>query len=139
MEPVAALGYIRVDSPSYTETGAGGLSLDVDGQARESVKSYLGVRSRHDMGTSLKLTARALWTHEFGDADSALSSARFTGAPGVGAFQTTGVALKRDGALLGLGLSGDWRKNLSLFGDVAVEARQNQWNATVFAGARFTW
>jgi outer membrane autotransporter protein len=136
---VAALGYIRVKSPSFTETGAGGLSLTVDGQSRESIKSYLGVRSVHQLGLSLKLTARALWSHEFGDADSALSSARFTGAPGVGAFQTAGVALKRDGALLGLGLSGELQKNLSLFGDVAVETRQNQWNATLFAGARYTW
>jgi outer membrane autotransporter protein len=139
LEPVAGLGYIRVDSPAYTETGAGGLSLAVDGQARESIKSYLGARSVHDLGGSLKLAARALWTHEFGDADSALATARFTGAPAAGAFQTVGVDLKRDGALLGLGLSGEWRRNLSLFGDLAVEARQGQWNASFFAGARYTW
>jgi outer membrane autotransporter protein len=139
IEPIAGLGYIRVDSPGYTENGAGGLSLAVDGQARESIKSYLGARYTHQLGGSLKLAARALWTHEFGDADSALATARFTGAPAAGAFQTTGVALKRDGALLGIGLSGDWRRNLSLFGDVSVEARQGQWNAGVFAGARYTW
>lgn len=139
LEPVAGLGYIRVDSPAYTETGAGGLSLAVDGQARESVKSYLGARYTHEFGSSLKLAARALWTHEFGDADSALATARFTGAPAAGAFQTVGADLKRDGALLGLGLSGEWRRNLSLFGDVSIEARQGQWNAAAFAGARYTW
>jgi fibronectin-binding autotransporter adhesin len=139
IEPIAGLGYIRVDSPAYTEAGAGALSLAVDGQARESIKSYLGARYVHELGGSLKLAARALWTHEFGDADSALATARFSGAPAAGAFQTTGVALKRDGALLGVGLSGDWKRNLSLFGDVSVEARQGQWNAGVFAGARYTW
>ena len=139
LEPVAGLGYIRVDSPAYTETGAGGLSLAVDGQARESIKSYLGARYVHELGGSLKLAARALWTHEFGDADSALATARFTGAPAAGAFQAVGVDLKRDGALLGVGLSGELKRNLSLFGDVSVEARQGQWNASLFAGARFTW
>lgn len=138
-EPVAALGYIRVDGPSYMETGAGGLSLAVDGQARESVKSYVGVRSRHDVGASAKLTARALWTHEFGDADTALSTARFAGAPAAGSFQTAGVNLERNGVLLGLSLSGDWRRNLSLFGDLSIETRQGQWNAAAFAGMRYAW
>jgi outer membrane autotransporter protein len=139
LEPVAGLGYIRVDSPSYTENGAGGVGLTVDGQARESVKSYVGVRSQFHLGASVKLTARALWSHEHGDADSALASARFTGAPAAGAFQTAGVDLDRDGVVLGVGLSGDWRRNLSLFGDLSVEARQGQWNAAVFAGARYAW
>jgi len=31
------------------------------------------------------------------------------------------------------------KRNLSLFGDLSVEARQGQWNAGVFAGARYTW
>jgi outer membrane autotransporter protein len=139
IEPIAALGYVRVESPSYTESGAGGLSLTVDSQARESIKSYLGARTVHELGTSLKLTARALWTHEFGDADDSISTARFTGAPAAGAFQTTGPALKRDGVLLGLGLSGNWSRNLALFGDLAVEARKDQWNAAVFAGGRYSW
>jgi outer membrane autotransporter protein len=139
IEPIAALGYVRVESPSYTESGAGGLSLTVDSQARESIKSYLGARTVHELGTSLKLTARALWTHEYGDADDSISTARFTGAPAAGAFQTTGPDLKRDGVLLGLGLSGNWSRNLSLFGDLAVEARKDQWNAAVFAGGRYSW
>jgi outer membrane autotransporter protein len=90
-------------------------------------------------GRSLKLTARALWTHEFSDADSALATARFSGAPAAGTFQTAGVDLGRNGALLGLALSGDWRRNLSLFGDVSIEARQGQWNAAAFAGMRYAW
>jgi fibronectin-binding autotransporter adhesin len=139
IEPIAALSYVRVESPSYTESGAGGLSLTVDAAARESIKSYLGARSVHELGASLKLTARALWTHEFGDADDSISTARFTGAPAAGAFQTTGPDLKRDGVLLGLGLAGDWKRNLALFGDLAVEARDGQWNAAVFAGGRYTW
>lgn len=139
LEPIAAFSYVRVESPSYTESGAGGLSLAVDSQARESIKSYLGARTVHELGASLKLTARALWTHEHGDADDSISTARFTGAPAAGAFQTTGPQLKRDGVLLGLGVSGDWKRNVALFGDLAVEARQGQWNASVFAGGRYSW
>ena len=138
----AALGFTRVNNPAYTETGAGALNLAVNGQARESVKSYLGVRTVHQLdsgGAGLQLTARALWSHEFGNADTALASAQFAGAPAAGAFQTSGVALKRDGAVLGLGLSGDLRRNLALFGDAVVEVRNKQSNATLFVGGRYTW
>ena len=88
-------------------------------------------------GKGLQLTTRALWSHEFGNADSAMTSAQFAGAPG--AFQTSGVNLQRDGAVLGLGLSGELRRNLALFGDVAVETRSKQTNATLQVGARYTW
>ena len=80
---------------------------------------------------------RALWSHEFGNADSAVTSAQFTGAPGV--FQTSGVNLKRDGAVLGVGVSGELWRNLALFGDVAVETRSKQTNTTFQVGARYTW
>ena len=66
-----------------------------------------------------------------------MTSAQFTGAPGV--FQSSGVNLQRDGAVLGVGVSGELRRNLALFGDAAVEARSKQSNATLQVGARYTW
>ena len=129
-----------VANSAYTETGAGALNLVFGEQARESIKSYLGVRTVHALdsgGKGLQLTTRALWSHEFGNADSAVTSAQFTGAPG--AFQTGGVNLKRDGAVLGVGVSGELRRNLALFGDVAVETRSKQTNATLQVGARYIW
>ncbi len=46
---------------------------------------------------------------------------------------------RRDGAVLGVGVSGELRRNLALFGDVAVETRSKQSNATLQVGARYTW
>ena len=54
-------------------------------------------------------------------------------------FQAGGVDLKRDGVVLGLGLSGQARRNLSVFGDVNAELRNGQSNVTLFVGARQTW
>ena len=66
-----------------------------------------------------------------------MTSAQFAGAPGV--FQTSSVNLQRDGAVPGVGVSGELRRNLALFGDVAVETRSKQSNATLQVGARYTW
>lgn len=140
LAPVAALGYTRVANPGYTETGGGGANLSVSSQSRESIKSYLGVRTVYSLdggGRGLQLTAHTLWSHEFGNADNALATAQFAGAPGV--FRTGGVNLKRDGAVLGLGLSGELRRNLALSSDITVETRSKQTNATLQFGARYTW
>ena len=129
-------------NPTFTETGAGALSLVVNSQARESTRSYLGARTIHKLdsgGAELRLEPRVLWSHEFGNVDSALTSAQLAGAPAAGAFQVGGVSLKRDGVVLGLGVSGEARRNLALFGDVSAELRNGQSNVTVFVGARHTW
>jgi outer membrane autotransporter protein len=79
-----------------------------------------------------------LWSHEFGDVDNALASAQLAGSPAA-AFQVQGPAIKRDGVVLGAGLSGWVRRDLSVFGDAGAELRNGQSNVTFFLGARYVW
>lgn len=141
VQPVAALGYTRVENPAYTETGAGALDLAVDAQTRASIRSYVGIRTIHKLdagGAELRLEPRMLWSHEFGDVDNALASAQLAGSPAA-AFQVQGPAIKRDGVVLGAGLSGWVRRDLSVFGDAGAELRSGQSNVTFFLGARYAW
>jgi outer membrane autotransporter protein len=142
IQPVAALSYTRIDNPAFTETGAGALNLMVQAQARESTRSYLGVRAIYNLdagGAGIHLEPRVLWSHEFGNVSRAPASAQLAGAPVAGTFQTQGPSVKRDGAVLGLRASGQVRRNLALFGDVSAELRNGQSNMTLFVGARSTW
>jgi outer membrane autotransporter protein len=81
---------------------------------------------------------RVLWSHEFGDIENAPMSAQFAGAPAA-TFQVRGPAIERNGVVLGLGLSGRARPNLTVFGDAAAELRNGQSNVTFFLGTRYAW
>jgi outer membrane autotransporter protein len=110
VHPLAALSYVRLDNPGYVETGAGALNLAVASQTRTSARSYLGAKTVHSFDTGngiVRVEPRLLWSHEFGDVDTAPISVLITGGGAAGGFQVQGPAVKRDGAVLGLGLSGN--------------------------------
>ena len=134
LRPLAALSYTRVHSDSFTEQGAGALNLQVAGQTTRSTKSFLGVKTAYETG-QLKLEPRILWSHEFGDVNAPLS-AQITGAGAAGAFQVSGVQLKRDSLILGLGASSDVAKNVSVYADLQLTHNSRQKNIAAFLGVR---
>jgi hypothetical protein len=49
------------------------------------------------------------------------------------------VAVRRDGAVAGLGISGQARKNVTLIGDASAELRHGQSSFALFVGLRAVW
>jgi fibronectin-binding autotransporter adhesin len=100
---------------SFTETGAGTLNLNVDGQTTTSVRSILGFQLDHDLNlgfaSPIALLARAGWAHEYADTARPMT-ASFAGAPGAG-FTVDGAQIARDSAVLALGATAKLTQNLS--------------------------
>lgn len=137
LQPLAALSYVRTRTDGFTETGAGALNLQVAGQTTTSTRSLLGAKTVFETG-SLKIEPRLLWAHEFGNVNAPLA-ASLTGAPAVGSFQVSGVALKRDSLVLGLGVSGRIRKGFTLVADTQFEGNARQRNLAFFVALRGAW
>lgn len=137
LQPLAALSISRSKTDGFTETGAGALNLQVAGQTVTSTKSLLGAKASFEAG-SVRLEPRAIWAHEFGDINTPMT-AQFQGAPTASPFQVSGVALKRDTLILGLGASGSISKGVDLFADVQLEHNQRQRNLSALMGVRVRW
>ncbi len=137
LQPLAALSLSRDKVNGFTETGAGALNLQVAGQTINSTKSLLGAKASFDTG-SVRLEPRIIWAHEFGDLNTPMT-AQFQGAANASPFQVSGVALKRDTLILGLGASGNIRKNFDLFADVQAEHNSIQSNLALLLGLRVRW
>jgi len=137
LQPLAALSLSRNKADGFTETGAGALSLQVAGQTITSTKSLLGVKAGFAAG-SVHLEPRVIWAHEFGDLNMPMT-AQFQGAAAASPFQVSGVALKRDTLILGLGATGHIGKGLDLFADVQAEHNSRQNKLAVLVGLRARW
>lgn len=137
LSPVAALSINRDKVDGFTETGAGALNLQVAGQTNTSTKSLLGAKASFDVGR-VRLEPRAIWAHEFGDVNKPMS-VQFQGAAMASLFQVSGVALKRDTLIVGLGANGSISSGVDLFADVQFEHNSRQHNAGVLVGLRANW
>src|SRR5690606_6059605 len=104
LQPLAGLAFSRNKTDGFTETGAGALNLQVAGETITSTKSLLGAKAGFEAG-NVRLEPRVIWAHEFGDLNTPMT-AQFQGAATASPFQVSGVALKRDTLVLGLGASG---------------------------------
>ncbi len=113
--PLAGLQFLRLETDSHRERGAGKLDLSVGGQQATSLRSGLGVSFAYpvalDRRTTLKPTLQLRWNHEFADTGSALD-ARF--AAGGAGFTIRSDELGRDSALLGVGVTAEIGDDLDL-------------------------
>jgi len=139
VKPLAGLLYINLKQDGYVETGSIA-NLAVGQQRTESIASLFGARLQkgihNDKGT---FEVRAIWSHEFGETNPAMSG-RLAAVPGGAAFTVTGVPLKRDALTLGLGFATQVNKRLSLHVDVNAEMRGSGQNGEMLmAGFRYAW
>ena len=138
VQPVAALAYTHLSNPAYSESGAGALDLNVAGQSRDSLRSYLGARLLKRAG-DLSIEPRLIWTHQFGDIHSAALTASFAGST-ANAFEVKGTDVSRDGAQLGLRLvKSRAKKQQTLYLDASAEVDNRRINATLVAGLQMRW
>ena len=132
LQPIAAISYVGTRTDGFTESGAGALNLQVAGQNVESTRSLFGAGANYDFN-NFKLQARALWAHEFGNVNAPIT-ASFSGAPAAGAFQVSGVELRRDSLVLGLDASGEIGKGVNLFVSAQGEGNSRQLGLALFGG-----
>ena len=106
LQPIIGVDWLRMDEESFTEHGAGSLSLVVDPETLESTTSRFGGRlfGRLEMAKAGTLVPelRAFYQQLSGDRERVLE-ARLAGTPGVGSIGVRGAELPRDNLLLGLG------------------------------------
>lgn len=105
LRPILGLMYSRLDESAYVETG-GEAALAVGRHSTESVISNLGVRySGATTDRRASFEARAVWSHEYGAADSPFA-ASFANVRESGRFLIRGDERPRDSLTLGSGVAG---------------------------------
>jgi outer membrane autotransporter protein len=81
LTPMASIQYSYFDIESFTESGAGGANLAVDGRSTDSLRTRLGLDVSVQTPLDLIPYAFAGWEHEFFDEDESLSAAFVNGGP----------------------------------------------------------
>lgn len=113
--PTAGLEYTYLSQDAYQETGAGPLSLSINGQSANRVRSVIGSKLATQLetadGVTITPSANIGWRHEFNNSGMD-STATFTG--GGAAFKTPGQSLTRDTMNLGAAVSFQKSKNFVL-------------------------
>ena len=137
LQPLIGMQVLHARSDGFTEKGAGGLNLKVDADRSTSVRTLIGAKTVHDFG-KLRIEPRLVWSHDFGDINEPVK-ARLAAAPAAGSFQSYGAEAKRDSLIAGLGVSGEVRKGVSLFGDVQLNYNSRQHGVAALVGLRSSW
>ncbi len=123
--PNVGLQHIWIHQDDHTESGVGGVTLD-DLDAR-SLRSLVGSNFTFDrqfsgaLGYCWMPNARANWMHEFLDTSSVV-----TGSASGSSFSVAGLDLGRDWAILGLGLSGNRNRAVTLFANYDLQFNGRQ-------------
>jgi subtilase-type serine protease len=138
IQPLAGLNAGWLNRDAYDETGGGPTDLRIGSDIIRSTSSDLGARVTQDVKVSsglLRLEAKALWNHEFGDASTKASSS-FVAAPAA-SFDVAGVEANRDGAVLGTGIMYQMNNDLDLYINYDADIRgSDQTSQSVFGGLR---
>ena len=140
IQPMVAFQATYLMQDSYTETGAGDLNLIVDSCSTSSYQSYLGMH----IGKAITMgnfvwapDVRVKWAHEFSSDDN-LINARFSSS-GSRSFTIVSARPNRNTAIAGVGLTGKFNKNLSMYIQYDAELNSDYINHTGTIGLRFTW
>lgn len=120
--PLAGLEWNGVTRDAYSETGAGALSLNVQKETINRVRSIVGAKLSTERelsnGMTLIPSVRASWKHEFNN-DAMRSTTTFVG--GGPAFNTPGQDLPGNSFSLGASLSLQTSKNFTLSAHVDAD------------------
>lgn len=124
VQPRAALQHVWIHQQDHRETGTAAFDIDeVDAHSLRSLVgatfyggSLLGNRQVWDW----RPTSQATWMHEFLD-----TATTVTGTTGGTSLAATGLDLGRDWAVLGIGVLGNRRSNLTLFANYDMQVNEH--------------
>jgi outer membrane autotransporter protein len=135
--PNVSLQYINLNTDSYTESGAGALSLDVDKQNTESLQGNIGTRLSYAWQTNKAVimpNIRASYGYEF-LRDSQNITSRLT--QGSSPFSIQTVSPDRSFLSLGTGITAFTVRDMSVYINYDVQIGENKYLAhNVNAGLR---
>jgi outer membrane autotransporter protein len=140
LTPYSGIEAHHISQGSYTETGAGVLSLNASADDADRLRSLVGVElgflKKLDDGSLLRPTVKLNWRHEF-LRDGVNTTSSFVG--GGGQFESSGQAVARN--VYGLTARLDWEKTerLGLSVELGAEAGQKyrSLNGQLVASWRF--
>jgi outer membrane autotransporter protein len=118
LQPFAGINYTSIDTDPFSETGGGDLGLDVLDGTGKSLQSRLGARLTGQWGSGDVLWVpelRGEWRHEFKD-NPAWIQASLAALPDE-PFTTVGSRVSRDMAVVGAGISAQFRGGWGLYVD----------------------
>lgn len=142
LQPYAALQYVHLRQDGFEESGAGALNLTAGGSDVDSLRGFLGLRMRYDYnafngGRRLIPEVQASWLHEYLETTGSLNT-RFAAVGGNG-FNTTGLYVGRDWALLGAGATYVVSDNIHLSGNYYTQANEYQVYHVGSGGLTLLW
>lgn len=137
LTPELRVDYTRIDDDSYTEHGAGVLSLEVDGHDSESLVLGLGSELEHALSERLKARLELGVGYDTINEQASLTSA-YVGAPGL-AFVTRGIDPSPWLGRVGTGLSYRISDTTELTASYDAEYREDFLNQTATLKARWAF
>jgi outer membrane autotransporter protein len=141
LTPLARLQVMNVNQNALSEWGANSLSLNVQQQTTNSVRSTLGAELANSFelgnGRSLDLALRLGWQHEYANTARPIT-ASFAGAPAA-AFTVYGATPQRDAALVGFSAKAAIADNASIFVRYDGDIGSGTDNHAFMAGLRLNW
>jgi len=115
LQPYSSVRYTSLTEGSYDESGMPGVNLSVERKRIESVILDMGLRFSHPIKTKQWVflpEAQIAWDHDF-DVDTNRLVAAFDSAPSL-KFETDSPDVRKDGLILGLGVTAINKKHFSL-------------------------
>ena len=137
LEVYGALQYLQQDEEGFQESGAGGVSLNVNPRKSDLLSSELGFRFGKQFkkkNSSLFTEFGAAWFHEFSDDSSVQAS--FVGSSN-SSFTVDGQDIDDDGVLLNAGLSYINRKGVTGTAEYRTEIRDGYTDQIFFANIQY--
>ncbi|MFA6563651.1 MAG: autotransporter domain-containing protein [Verrucomicrobiia bacterium] len=136
--PRASAQYTTVDIDGFTESGSMA-PLTIGSQSMDSLLTQVGMHVSRPFAVEKTLWIPDLslgWQHESMDSVTAVNAQFANGSGNV--FSSQGVPLGRDSAVVGLGLTVQWSKDLATYVTYGTELMRNNYSVqNVSAGVRF--
>jgi outer membrane autotransporter protein len=132
--PEGRIDYTRIDSDSYTETGAGALNLNVASNRAEALELGMGLKLAHKVSDKTQFNANVGVAYDTIN-DQAIISSAFVG--GGAAFVTPGLQPDPWIGRVGVGLTTTLDNGAEIIASYDVEAREDFSNQT--ASIKMRW
>jgi len=138
LTPLAGFAYTHLHTDGSVESGAGAADLDFNGTNTDSLTSSFGARAALRLETEREGVfvpeAHGIWQHEYLD-DRAKVGVAFADTPG-GRFTIVSSRFGADTGLLGVGVTNEWSRDVSLFVNYDAQLQSNFTSHTISAGLR---
>ena len=138
--PRASVQYTTVDIDGFTESGSLA-PLTIGSQSMDSLLTQVGMHVSRQFAVEKTLWIPDLslgWQHESMDSVTGVNAQFANGSGNI--FSSQGVPIGRDAAVVGLGLTVQWSKDLATYITYGTELMRNNYSVqNVSAGVRFSF